>query len=378
MDEVHVVPAQMFRKVISIVHSHTKLGLTATLVREDEKIGDLNFLIGPKLYEANWLDLTRAGHIANVQCAEVWCPMTNEFYAEYLKKENAPRRQLLYVMNPTKFQICQFLIELHAGQRRDKVIVFSDNIWSLKEYATRLKMPFIYGPTSHAERTRMLNFFKHDPNVNCIFLSKVGDNSLDIPEANVLIQISSHAGSRRQEAQRLGRILRGKRGKPGDEDGEFNAFFYTLVSRDTQEMYYSSKRQQFLIDQGYSFKVVTNLLEAAQEDLAARHSTRHFATQAQQLDLLARVLTVGPEEAGIENISDKDAEMLAAAGRGGGGGGGGVRRVAGSMAGLTGAGGHRYLEYGRGGTGGRGRAPAPGKYVGEKAKSLKKKLLGGK
>lgn len=92
MDEVHVVPAQMFRKVISIVHSHTKLGLTATLVREDEKIGDLNFLIGPKLYEANWLDLTRAGHIANVQCAEVWCPMTNEFYAEYLKKENAPRK----------------------------------------------------------------------------------------------------------------------------------------------------------------------------------------------------------------------------------------------------------------------------------------------
>lgn len=160
MDEVHVVPAQMFRKVISIVHSHAKLGLTATLVREDEKIGDLNFLIGPKLYEANWLDLTNAGHIAKVQCAEVWCPMTSEFYAEYLKKENAPRKQLLYVMNPNKFQICQFLIELHAGQRRDKVIVFSDNIWSLKEYATKLKMPYIYGPTAHAERTRVLNLFK--------------------------------------------------------------------------------------------------------------------------------------------------------------------------------------------------------------------------
>lgn len=100
--------------------------------------------------------------------------------------------------------------------------------------------------------------------VNTVFLSKVGDNSLDIPEANVLIQISSHAGSRRQEAQRLGRILRAKQTRGGPPDPtEYNAFFYTLVSKDTQEMYYSTKRQQFLIDQGYSFKVVTNLLDAA-------------------------------------------------------------------------------------------------------------------
>lgn len=91
------------------------------------------------------------------------------------------------------------------------------------------------GPTSHAERTRILHAFKNNPEINTVFLSKVGDNSLDIPEANVLIQISSHAGSRRQEAQRLGRILRAKRGKPGSgQEGEFNAFFYTLVSRDTQ------------------------------------------------------------------------------------------------------------------------------------------------
>lgn len=96
--------------------------------------------------------------------------------------------------------------------------------------------------------------------VNTVFLSKVGDNSIDIPEANVLIQISSHAGSRRQEAQRLGRILRAKAGaRSGPE--EYNAFFYTLVSKDTTEMYYSTKRQQFLIDQGYSFHVVTNLVD---------------------------------------------------------------------------------------------------------------------
>lgn len=97
MDEVHVVPAHMFRKVISITKSHCKLGLTATLVREDERITDLNFLIGPKLYEANWLDLVKGGFIANVQCAEVWCPMTKEFFAEYLKKENSKKKQ---VYNP--------------------------------------------------------------------------------------------------------------------------------------------------------------------------------------------------------------------------------------------------------------------------------------
>ena len=98
--------------------------------------------------------------------------------------------------------------------------------------------------------------------VNTVFLSKVGDNSLDIPEANCLIQISSHAGSRRQEAQRLGRILRAKKARSGTSPAdEFNAFFYTLVSKDTQEMFYSTKRQQFLIDQGYQFKVVTNLLD---------------------------------------------------------------------------------------------------------------------
>lgn len=104
--------------------------------------------------------------------------------------------------------------------------------------------------------------------VNTVFLSKVGDNSLDIPEANCLIQISSHAGSRRQEAQRLGRILRAKKSRMGTAPAdEFNAFFYTLVSKDTQEMFYSTKRQQFLIDQGYQFKVVTNLLDPECEPL---------------------------------------------------------------------------------------------------------------
>ncbi|CAG8673745.1 9225_t:CDS:10, partial [Racocetra fulgida] len=142
LDEVHVVPANMF-------------------LREDDKIQDLNFLIGPKLYEANWMDLASKGHIANVQCAEVWCDMTPEFYAEYLKASSR-KRMLLYAMNPNKLQACQFLIQYHE-ERGDKVIVFSDNVYALE----------------------------------------VGDTSIDLPEATCLIQISSHYGSRRQEAQRL-------------------------------------------------------------------------------------------------------------------------------------------------------------------------------
>jgi len=238
MDEVHVVPAAMFRRVIGIVKAHCKLGLTATLVREDSLIADLNFLIGPKLYEANWLDLTRAGHIARVQCAEVWCPMTREFYREYLRPGGTQgRRALLYAMNPSKFAACALLVDYHERFRRDKVIVFSDNIFALREYAVRLRRPFIYGGTGHAERTRVLARFKTDPSVNTVFLSKVGDNSIDIPEANVLIQISSHAGSRRQEAQRLGRILRAKRPPGGGppppvRGGEEAEEFFFLFERE--------------------------------------------------------------------------------------------------------------------------------------------------
>ena len=130
LDEVHVVPAAMFRRVVTTIKAHSKLGLTATLVREDDKIDDLNFLIGPKLYEANWLDLAAKGHIANVQCAEVWCPMVPSFYREYLR-ERSRKRMLLYSMNPHKFQACQFLINFHED-RGDKIIVFSDCVYSLE------------------------------------------------------------------------------------------------------------------------------------------------------------------------------------------------------------------------------------------------------
>ncbi|XP_031631843.1 general transcription and DNA repair factor IIH helicase subunit XPB [Contarinia nasturtii] len=254
LDEVHTIPAKMFRRVLTIVQSHCKLGLTATLLREDDKIADLNFLIGPKLYEANWLELQKKGFIARVQCAEVWCPMSPEFYNEYLTTKTS-KKLLLYVMNPSKFRATQFLIKYHE-QRGDKTIVFSDNVFALKHYAIKMNKPYIYGPTSQNERIQILQNFKFNPKVNTIFVSKVADTSFDLPEANVLIQISSHGGSRRQEAQRLGRILRAKKGAVAEE---YNAFFYTLVSQDTMEMNYSRKRQRFLVNQGYSYKVITHL-----------------------------------------------------------------------------------------------------------------------
>merc|ERR1712088_1216463 len=132
----------------------------------------------------------------------------------------------------------------------------SDNVYALKHYATAMKRPYIYGPTSQSERIQILQNFKYNQKVNTIFVSKLADTSFDLPEANVLIQISSHGGSRRQEAQRLGRILRAKKGAIAEE---FNAFFYTLVSQDTAEMAFSRKRQRFLVNQGYAYKVITKL-----------------------------------------------------------------------------------------------------------------------
>ncbi|KAG1453519.1 hypothetical protein G6F56_007555 [Rhizopus delemar] len=352
LDEVHVVPANMFRTVVTTIAAHAKLGLTATLVREDEKIDDLNFLIGPKLYEANWMDLASRGHIANVQCAEVWCPMTPEFYKEYLY-ENSRKRTLLYVMNPKKFQACQYLIGYHE-RRGDKIIVFSDNVYALIEYAKKLGKPYIYGGTGQQERMRILQNFQYNPAVNTIFLSKVGDTSIDLPEATCLIQISSHYGSRRQEAQRLGRILRAKR----RNDEGFNAFFYSLVSRDTQEMYYSTKRQQFLIDQGYAFKVITNL-EGMDTD-----PNIVFRTHQEQMDLLKAVLlTNDASEEELINVDDVGRitdRKVAAKNRSTGL----VKRQATTSKTLAGGDNMAYIEYNRNAGGqftsrGRGSSSAP-------------------
>ncbi|ORM41872.1 Dynamin-related protein DNM1 [Babesia sp. Xinjiang] len=226
-DEVQFVPAPAFRRINEIVRSHCKLGLTATLVREDDLIKDLQWLIGPKLYEANWLELQEKGFLAKVICKEIWCPMTAAFYREYLRSDCAKKRKL-WSCNPVKLATCEYLLKYHES-RGDKV--------------------------TSAERIIILDKFKNENTFNSIILSKVGDNALDIPCANVVIQISFNFASRRQEAQRLGRILRPK--SKSDESG-FNAFFYSLVSKDTQEMVFADKRQQFIIDQGYAYNVTSS------------------------------------------------------------------------------------------------------------------------
>ncbi|XP_054286214.1 general transcription and DNA repair factor IIH helicase subunit XPB [Macrosteles quadrilineatus] len=328
LDEVHTIPAKMFRRVLTIVQSHCKLGLTATLLREDDKIADLNFLIGPKLYEANWLELQKKGFIARVQCAEVWCPMTPEFYREYLVCRTS-KKLLLYVMNPNKFRACQFLVRYHE-RRGDKTIVFSDNVFALKHYAIKMNKPYIYGPTSQGERIQILQNFKFNPKVNTIFVSKVADTSFDLPEANVLIQISSHGGSRRQEAQRLGRILRAKKGAIAEE---YNAFFYTLVSQDTLEMGYSRKRQRFLVNQGYSYKVITKLAGMDEEpDML-------YKTREEQGQLLQQVLAASETDADEERVPGEGGRAVP--------GGAGTSRRSGTLASMSGADDAVYMEYRR-------------------------------
>jgi len=336
LDEVHVAPANMFRRVVSVIKVHSKLGLTATLLREDDKITDLNFLIGPKLYEANWMELAEQGHIARVQCAEVWCAMTTEFYSEYLRV-GAKQQQYLWIMNPRKFQAAQFLIDYHE-KRGDKIIVFSDNVYALQMYAQKLNKVFIFGDTGNAERLRILENFQHNENINTLFLSKIGDTSLDLPEATVLIQISSHFGSRRQEAQRLGRILRAKR----RNDEGFNAFFYSLVSKDTTEMIYSSKRQAFLVDQGYAFKVITHLtgIESL-PDLA-------FTTASERRELLQNVM-IHCENPDVDDYEGNTDDLFHRVDREDGGnrkkkGKKPVRRTAGTLSELAGGQDMSYVE----------------------------------
>jgi DNA excision repair protein ERCC-3 len=264
--------------------------------------------------------------------------MPTEFYDEYLRA-NARMKRTLYAMNPRKFQACQYLINYHEA-RGDKIIVFSDELYSLRQYALKLKKVFIYGGTSQSERMQVLENFQHNPEVNTLFLSKIGDTSLDLPEATCLIQISSHFGSRRQEAQRLGRILRAKR----RNDEGFNAFFYSLVSKDTQEMYYSSKRQAFLVDQGYAFKVITQLANIENTpDLA-------FATPQECRELLQRTLV--DNEKGAEDDLETD-DLFGKPGRGAGGAGrrkagNGVRRTAGMLSELAGGQDMAYIEQNKG------------------------------
>jgi len=189
-----------------------------------EKIDDLNFIIGPKLYEADWMQLENEGYIAKASCYVVPVSLTSEFFLEYENcQQPIKKKDLFYILHPLKFQVCQFLINYHE-KRGDKIIVFLDNVFALRFYAEKLKKPFIDGDVKVKERLRILEDFKSGSGGNTIFLSRVGDTSIDLPDARVIIQVSFHDGSRRQEAQRLGRILRCK-----DDNNNNDCYFYTLV-----------------------------------------------------------------------------------------------------------------------------------------------------
>ena len=229
----------------------------------------------------------------------------------------------------TRFQACQFLID-HHEKRGDKIIVFSDNVYALKAYALKLNKAFIYGETPQQERMTILENFQLNDQVNTIFLSKIGDTSLDLPEATCLIQISSHYGSRRQEAQRLGRILRAKR----RNDEGFNAFFYSLVSKDTAEMYYSSKRQAFLVDQGYAFKVITHLQGIEKLPGLA------YSTLTERKELLEEVVLQNAESGTQEKDDFDNATGLSYNARRRGGN----RRTKGKLSELSGGNTMAYME----------------------------------
>ena len=258
IDEVQLLPADKFSRIIKgEFKAHCKLGLTATLVREDEQIKDLFLLLGPKLYEANWLDLQRDGFLARVKCTEIWAEMHPDFYKQYLETDNYEYKKVLYAANPTKYLITLLLLEKHKG---DKTIIFSDNLFTINQYNAflskkNLNFRMLTGETTNKNREAILSDFKSESGINILLMTKVGDISIDIPNASIIIQVSSHFGSRMQEAQRFGRILRPKK----DIFSEFNAFFYTIVSKNTEDMKFSNRRHRFLVDQGYYFTVINEL-----------------------------------------------------------------------------------------------------------------------
>ncbi|KAG5495709.1 hypothetical protein GH5_03374 [Leishmania sp. Ghana 2012 LV757] len=260
LDEVHVIPAESFRGSLGFLDAKGVVGLTATYVREDHKILDLFHLVGPKLYDISMETLASQGYLANVHCVEVRTPMTKEFGLEYMDRSSkargagkAPVLVMLAAANPNKMTCVRELVWRHLDAGA-KILVCCDHIMLLKEYGELLNAPVICGSTQHKERLMIFSDFQSTSKINVICVSRVGDVSVNLPNANVVIQVSSHGGSRRQEAQRLGRILRPKERAANGKT--VNAWFYSIISMDTIEMNYAAHRTAFLVDQGYACRVV--------------------------------------------------------------------------------------------------------------------------
>jgi DNA excision repair protein ERCC-3 len=242
-DEVHLLPAPVFR-ITAEIQARRRLGLTATLVREDGREEDVFSLIGPKKYDVPWRELEGQGWIAPAICCEVRVPLPDELRLEYVMAER--RRQYpIAAQSPAKFRVLDDLLRYHAD---DNVLVIGMYLDQLEEVAERYDLPLITGKTSNAERQRLYEAFRSGE-VKTLVVSKVANFSIDLPDANVAVQLSGTFGSRQEEAQRLGRILRPKR-----DEGQ--AYFYSVVSKETVDQKYSANRQRFLTEQGYRYVIL--------------------------------------------------------------------------------------------------------------------------
>jgi len=241
-DEVHLLPAPVFR-VTAELQARRRLGLTATLIREDGCEGDVFALIGPKRYDVPWRELEAQGFIATAYCTELRLPQDAERQMEYAL---APRRQQFRIAaeNPRKNEVVLDVLQREAGHR---VLIIGEFISQLEALARLTALPLITGKTPQDERDRLYQAFR-EGEIAGLVLSRVGNFALDLPDADVLIQVSGKYGSRQEEAQRLGRILRPK------QDGA-GARFYTLVSLRSCEEEFARHRQLFLTEQGYRYQV---------------------------------------------------------------------------------------------------------------------------
>jgi len=242
-DEVHLLPAPIFRFTADI-QSRRRLGLTATLVREDGLEGEVFSLIGPKRFDVPWKEIEAQGYIAPAECIEVRVTLTEQERLAYATAE--PENKYRHcATTATKRHIVEELVKHHAD---DQVLVIGQYIDQLDELQAVLNVPIIKGDTPIKEREHLFNLFRKGE-IKCLVVSKVANFSIDLPEASVAIQVSGAFGSRQEEAQRLGRILRPK------ADGR-TARFYSVVSRDTIDQDFAQNRQRFLAEQGYSYRII--------------------------------------------------------------------------------------------------------------------------
>ncbi|MQA62056.1 MAG: helicase [Actinophytocola sp.] len=241
-DEVHLLPAPVFRMTADL-QSRRRLGLTATLVREDGREGDVFSLIGPKRYDVPWRDIEQQGWIAPAECIEVRVTLTDAERMGYATAEPDERYKICSTAR-TKIPVIRSIVEKHAGEQ---LLVIGAYLDQLDEIGADLEAPVIQGSTRTAERERLFDAFRAGE-IATLVVSKVANFSIDLPEAAVAVQISGTFGSRQEEAQRLGRLLRPK------ADGR-QAHFYSVVARDTIDADYAAHRQRFLAEQGYAYTI---------------------------------------------------------------------------------------------------------------------------